>query len=97
MNFLNTPEKRDRRLVHLPMGRFGEAIEIAKGALFRESILPKILPPSCPAPARSPLLPRRALLGALMNRTLTAFPGLLLYSGERRQQLHDGESRRSAP
>ena len=36
MNFLNTPEKRDRRLVHLPMGRFGEAIEVAKGALFRE-------------------------------------------------------------
>ncbi|KAL1714822.1 hypothetical protein EV715DRAFT_256953 [Schizophyllum commune] len=34
MNFLNTPEKRDRRLVHLPMGRFGEAIEVAKGALF---------------------------------------------------------------
>ena len=38
MNFLNTPEKRDRRLVHLPMGRFGEAIEVAKGALFRESL-----------------------------------------------------------
>ena len=36
MNFLDTPEKRDRRLVHLPMGRFGEAIEIAKAALFRE-------------------------------------------------------------
>lgn len=34
MDFLNTPEKRDRRLVHLPMGRFGEAIEVAKGALF---------------------------------------------------------------
>ena len=27
MDFLNTPEKRDRRLVHVPMGRFGEAIE----------------------------------------------------------------------
>lgn len=37
MDFLNTPEKRDRRLVHLPMGRFGEAIEVARGALFRES------------------------------------------------------------
>ncbi|KAI5894245.1 NAD(P)-binding protein [Schizophyllum commune H4-8] len=37
MNFLNTPEKRDRRLVHLPMGRFGEAIEVAKGALFLAS------------------------------------------------------------
>ena len=36
MDFLNTQEKRDRRLVHLPMGRFGEAIEVAKGALFRE-------------------------------------------------------------
>jgi hypothetical protein len=23
-------------LVHLPMGRFGEAIELAKGALFRQ-------------------------------------------------------------
>lgn len=36
MDFLNTAEKRDRRLVHLPMGRFGEGVEIAKGALFRE-------------------------------------------------------------
>ncbi|KIO13086.1 hypothetical protein M404DRAFT_19748 [Pisolithus tinctorius Marx 270] len=34
MDFLNTPEKRERRLVHLPMGRFGEAVEVAKGALF---------------------------------------------------------------
>ena len=34
MNYLNTPEKRDRRLVHLPMGRFGEAIEQARAALF---------------------------------------------------------------
>jgi len=37
MDFLNTPEKRDRRLVHLPMGRFGEAVELAKGALFLAS------------------------------------------------------------
>ena len=37
MDFLNTQEKRDRRLVHLPMGRFGEAVEVAKGALFRTS------------------------------------------------------------
>jgi len=37
MSFLNTDEKRDRRLVHLPMGRFGEAIEVAKGALFLAS------------------------------------------------------------
>jgi hypothetical protein len=35
MDFLNTQEKKDRRLVHLPMGRFGEAIELAKAALFR--------------------------------------------------------------
>lgn len=34
MDFLNTEEKRQRRIVHLPMGRFGEAIEIAKAALF---------------------------------------------------------------
>ena len=34
MDFLNTDEKKQRRLVHLPMGRFGEAIEVAKGALF---------------------------------------------------------------
>jgi hypothetical protein len=34
MDFLDTPEKRDRRLIHLPMGRFGEAVELAKGALF---------------------------------------------------------------
>ncbi|KAH9045618.1 hypothetical protein EDB85DRAFT_1907612 [Lactarius pseudohatsudake] len=37
MDFLNTAEKRDRRLVHLPMGRFGEAVEIAKAALFLAS------------------------------------------------------------
>ncbi|KAG6866519.1 hypothetical protein C0991_003063 [Blastosporella zonata] len=37
MDFLNTEEKRERRLVHLPMGRFGEAVELAKAALFRES------------------------------------------------------------
>jgi NAD(P)-dependent dehydrogenase (short-subunit alcohol dehydrogenase family) len=34
MNFLNTPEKKQRRLVHIPMGRFGEAAEMAKAALF---------------------------------------------------------------
>lgn len=37
MDFLNTPEKRDRRLVHVPMGRFGEAIEQAKAVLFLAS------------------------------------------------------------
>jgi len=35
MDFLNTPEKRERRMVHIPMGRFGEAIEQANAALFR--------------------------------------------------------------
>lgn len=37
MDFLNTAEKRDRRMNHLPMGRFGEAVELAKAALFRTS------------------------------------------------------------
>lgn len=37
MDFLNTPEKKERRLVHLPMGRFGEAVELAKAALFLAS------------------------------------------------------------
>src|SRR4026209_1134302 len=34
MSFLNTEEKKQRRLVHLPMGRFGEAQEIAQAALW---------------------------------------------------------------
>jgi len=37
MDFLNTDEKKNRRLVHLPMGRFGEAVELAKAALFLAS------------------------------------------------------------
>ena len=37
MSFLDTEEKRQRRLVHIPMGRFGEAHEIAKAALFLAS------------------------------------------------------------
>jgi NAD(P)-dependent dehydrogenase (short-subunit alcohol dehydrogenase family) len=37
MKFLDTDEKRNRRLVHIPMGRFGEAAEIAKAALFLAS------------------------------------------------------------
>ncbi|HET8759997.1 MAG TPA: glucose 1-dehydrogenase [Nitrospiria bacterium] len=37
MKFLNTEAKRQRRLVHIPMGRFGEAKEIAKAALFLAS------------------------------------------------------------
>jgi NAD(P)-dependent dehydrogenase (short-subunit alcohol dehydrogenase family) len=37
MKFLDTDEKRQRRLVHIPVGRFGEAHEIAKAALFLAS------------------------------------------------------------
>ena len=37
MKYLNTEEKRQRRLVHIPMGRFGEAHEIAKAALYLAS------------------------------------------------------------
>jgi NAD(P)-dependent dehydrogenase (short-subunit alcohol dehydrogenase family) len=35
--YANDPEKAARRLVHLPMGRFAEAREIAQGALFLAS------------------------------------------------------------
>ena len=37
MSFLNTEAKKQRRLVHIPMGRFGEAEEIAKAALYLAS------------------------------------------------------------
>jgi NAD(P)-dependent dehydrogenase (short-subunit alcohol dehydrogenase family) len=37
MKILDTEAKRQRRLVHIPMGRFGEAKEIAQGALFLAS------------------------------------------------------------
>ncbi|MFT4738861.1 MAG: NAD(P)-dependent dehydrogenase (short-subunit alcohol dehydrogenase family) [Cyclobacteriaceae bacterium] len=37
MKFLDTEEKKQRRLVHIPMGRFGEADEMAKAALFLAS------------------------------------------------------------
>jgi NAD(P)-dependent dehydrogenase (short-subunit alcohol dehydrogenase family) len=37
MKFLDTEAKKQRRLVHIPMGRFGEAAEIAKAALFLAS------------------------------------------------------------
>ena len=35
--FLSDEAKRQRRLVHIPMGRFGEPEEIANGALFLAS------------------------------------------------------------
>ena len=37
MKILDTDDKQHRRLVHIPMGRFGEAHEIAKAALFLAS------------------------------------------------------------
>jgi NAD(P)-dependent dehydrogenase (short-subunit alcohol dehydrogenase family) len=37
MKVLDTDAKKQRRLVHIPMGRFGEAAEIAKAALFLAS------------------------------------------------------------
>ena len=37
MKFLDTEAKRQRRLVHIPMGRFGEAAEIAKAVLYLAS------------------------------------------------------------
>ncbi|NND32030.1 MAG: glucose 1-dehydrogenase [Saprospiraceae bacterium] len=37
MNFLNTEAKKQRRLVHVPMGRFGQAREVAQAALFLAS------------------------------------------------------------
>jgi NAD(P)-dependent dehydrogenase (short-subunit alcohol dehydrogenase family) len=37
MKFLDTEAKQQRRLVHVPMGRFGEAREMAKAALYLAS------------------------------------------------------------
>jgi NAD(P)-dependent dehydrogenase (short-subunit alcohol dehydrogenase family) len=37
MKFLDTEAKKQRRLVHIPVGRFGESSEIAKAALFLAS------------------------------------------------------------
>lgn len=37
MKILDTDAKKQRRLVHIPMGRFGEAREIARAALFLAS------------------------------------------------------------
>lgn len=37
MKYLDSDEKRNRRLVHIPMGRFGEAEEIAQAVVFLAS------------------------------------------------------------
>ena len=37
MSFLDTDEKKERRLVHIPMGRFGLASEMAQAALYLAS------------------------------------------------------------
>jgi NAD(P)-dependent dehydrogenase (short-subunit alcohol dehydrogenase family) len=37
MKFLDDERKRQRRLVHIPMGRFGAAAEMARAALFLAS------------------------------------------------------------
>jgi NAD(P)-dependent dehydrogenase (short-subunit alcohol dehydrogenase family) len=37
MKFLNTEEKQQRRLVHIPMGRFGQSKEMAQAALYLAS------------------------------------------------------------
>jgi NAD(P)-dependent dehydrogenase (short-subunit alcohol dehydrogenase family) len=37
MKYLNTDEKKNHRLVHIPMGRFGEAEEIAYALLYLAS------------------------------------------------------------
>ncbi|MEQ8335728.1 MAG: glucose 1-dehydrogenase [Cyclobacteriaceae bacterium] len=37
MKFLDTEEKKQRRLVHIPMGRFGESREMAQAALYLAS------------------------------------------------------------
>ena len=37
MAFLDTAEKKHRRLVHIPMGRFGEAKEMAQAVVFLAS------------------------------------------------------------
>lgn len=37
MKFLDTPAKKQRRLVHIPMGRFGQAKEMAYAALYLAS------------------------------------------------------------
>ena len=41
MKFLDTDEKKQRRLVHLPMGRFGYSHEIAKAVVFNARFIYK--------------------------------------------------------
>lgn len=43
MDYLNTPEKLDRRMTHVPMGRFGEAVEQAKAVVFCQWPLPRTM------------------------------------------------------
>lgn len=52
MDFLNTPEKLNRRMVHCPMGRFGEAVELAKSVVFRESLRAGVTLPAASWPPR---------------------------------------------
>ena len=37
MKFLDTEEKKQRRLIHVPMGRFGLAKEMAQASLYLAS------------------------------------------------------------
>ena len=37
MKFLDTEEKKQRRLIHVPLGRFGQAREMAQAALYLAS------------------------------------------------------------
>ena len=37
MKYLDTDQKKQRRLVHIPMGRFGQAKEIAQAVLYLAS------------------------------------------------------------
>ena len=41
MSYLDTEEKRQRRLVHVPMGRFGEAAEVAAAACSWRRMTPR--------------------------------------------------------
>ncbi|MBI2891770.1 MAG: glucose 1-dehydrogenase [Nitrospirae bacterium] len=47
MKILDTEEKKRRRLVHIPMGRFGEAREVAQAALFLASDAASFITGTC--------------------------------------------------